>query len=657
MFVSNKIKDLLNSDYKILDKKTKKYRKIMPKDIVILLRTTKNYSDIFSAEISKLGIPVFSDTNGQYLNSLEISLMISILKVIDNPMQDIPLIATLRSTIGGFTDSELVDIRLVDKNCSFFDAMQKVAGQNEGKLSKKVNSFLNQINKWQSMAQYMPLDLLIWQIYTDTGYYSYVSLMPDGQKRSKNLKMLFERAGQYEKTSLKGLFYFIKFIDKLTLSSSDMSAAKTIGENDDVVRIMSIHKSKGLEFPIVFLSGTGKKFNMQDLNKNLLIHQDIGLGPDYINSKRRIAYPTLPKLAIRQKMKTELLSEELRILYVALTRAKEKLIITGIDKDFSKSKAKYKDSNNNGKVSTYLISKSNSFFTWLEQVAFSRQEDTIDKIIKLNIYNKEQILKQKETEKEDNTNLLRQLEDKIQNCFDENINKQIEKQLNWKYFNIELSKVPTKMSVTELKRFENASSEEQEDSLFKDINLEETPKFLKEQNKITNAQKGSIIHLIIQHIDFKRDYTLEILNQEINNMIQKKLLTNEQVESIDIQKIYKFTKSDLYNRAKKSSKVYKEQPFYITVPVNKIYSNVKSDEKILIQGIIDCYFEEDGEIVLVDYKTDYVENDNLESLIDKYKIQLQYYKMALENATNKKVKQVYIYSLYKNEEILLISLD
>lgn len=650
MFVANKIKDLLNSNYKILDKKTKEYRKIMPKDIVILLRTTKNYSDIFLAEISKLGIPVFSDTNGQYLNSLEISIIISVLKVIDNPMQDIALIATLRSTIGGFTDSELVDIRLVDKNCSFFEAMQKVAGQNSGELSKKVTNFLNQINTWQVMAQYMPLDLLIWQIYTDTGYYSYVSLMPDGQKRSKNLKMLFERAGQYEKTNLKGLFNFIKFIDKLTLSSSDMSAAKTIGENDNVVRIMSIHKSKGLEFPIVFLSGTGKKFNMQDLNKNLLIHQDMGLGPDYINSKRRIAYPTLPKLAIRQKMKTELLSEELRILYVALTRAKEKLIITGIDKDFSKSKSKYKDSNN-GKVSTYLISKSSNFLSWLEQVVFNNQEDTIKRIIKINIYNKEQILKQREPEKEDNTNLLRKLEEKVHNVFDENINKQIEKQLNWNYQDIELSKLPTKMSVTELKRFESLN-QEQEDGLFKDIDLEEAPEFLKAQNKITNAQKGSIIHLIIQHLDFRREYTIEILNQEIKNMVQKNLLTKEQAESIDIQKIYKFTKSDLYNRARKSNKLYKEQPFYITVPVNKIYDCVKSEEKILVQGIIDCYFEEEGELVLVDYKTDYVENDNLESLIDKYKVQLQYYKIALENATSKKVKQVYIYSLYKSKEIL-----
>lgn len=656
MFVANKIHDLLNSDYKILDKKTKEYRKIMPRDIVILLRTTKNYSDIFSAEISKIGIPVFSDTNGQYLNSLEISLMISVLKVIDNPMQDIALIATLRSPVGGFTDSELVDIRLVDKNCSFFEAMQKVAGQNEGELSKKVNSFLNQIDKWQAMSQYMPLDLLIWQIYTDTGYYSYVSLMPDGQKRSKNLKMLFERAGQYEKTSLKGLFNFIKFIDKLTLSSSDMSAAKTIGENDDVVRIMSIHKSKGLEFPIVFLSGTGKKFNMQDLNKNLLIHQDIGLGPDYINSKRRIAYPTLPKIAIRQKMKTELLSEELRILYVALTRAKEKLIITGIDKDLSKSKVKYQETNNNGKISTYLISKSSNFLSWIEQVVFSNQKDAINGIIKVNVYNKEQILKQRELEQEENINLLEKLEEKLHDNFDKDLNSQIEKQLNWQYLNIELSKLQTKMSVTELKRFESAV-QEQEDGLFKDIDLEETPKFLKEQNKITNAQKGSITHLIIQYIDFKKDYTLENLNQEINNMIRQNLLTKEQAESIDIQKIYKFTKSDLFNRAKKSSKVYKEQPFYITVPVNKIYDGLKSEEKILVQGIIDCYFEENGEIVLVDYKTDYVENDNLESLIDKYKIQLQYYKMALENATGKKVKQVYIYSLYKNKEILLSNID
>ena len=269
-FVANKIQELLNSDYMVFDKKLG-YRKIRPKDIVILLRATSNLSPIYEKEISDLELPVFSDTSGTYLDTVEIQTILSVLKIIDNPLQDIPLVVVLRSSICNFTDNDLITIRLTDRNCNFYEALIKTRLICDGDLKNKIESFLEKLEKWKSISQYMPLDEFIWQIYLDTGYYQYVGLLPNGAMRQANLKTLFEKAKQYEKASFKGLFNFIQFIDKLKKQNGDLASAKLIGENEDVIRIMSIHKSKGLEFPVVFLCNSHKKFNMQDLNDIILL--------------------------------------------------------------------------------------------------------------------------------------------------------------------------------------------------------------------------------------------------------------------------------------------------------------------------------------------------------------------------------------------------
>ena len=249
-FVANKIKSFLNSGYMVFDKKTKEYRNVTYKDIVVLLRATSVTAPIYENEIAKLSFPVFSDVSSEYLESLEIQTIMSVLKVVDNPMQDIPLVTVLRSTIGGFSDNDLVEIRLKNKNQPFYKSLKEYDG--DDKLKTKINIFLENVKRWQSQEKYMALDELIWQIYLDTGFYNYVTLLPNGALRQANLKMLFERAKQYESASFKGLFNFISFIDKLHTSSGDLSSAKLIGENENVIRIMSIHKSKGLEFPVVF---------------------------------------------------------------------------------------------------------------------------------------------------------------------------------------------------------------------------------------------------------------------------------------------------------------------------------------------------------------------------------------------------------------------
>ena len=338
-FVAKKIKEILDSKQVVFDKKLG-YRPITYKDIVILLRSTKDKANIFENELINLNIPVYSDTSLEYLNSIEIQMIMNLLKVIDNPTVDIPLVGVLRSMIGGFSDNELIKIRLIDNKKSFYEAMKQYLTENiedlDDQIKEKIQNFLGRISEWKAEAEYLELDELIWKIYIDTGYYNYVSLMPDGILRQANLKLLFEKAKQYEKASFKGLYNFINFIEKVRTGSGDLSSAKLIGENENVVRIMSIHKSKGLEFPLVFLCNSNKKFNTQDLNSQILLHQDLGLGANYIDSERKLQYSTLAKEAIKIKSKEEIISEEMRVLYVALTRAKERLIVTGISKDLEK---------------------------------------------------------------------------------------------------------------------------------------------------------------------------------------------------------------------------------------------------------------------------------------------------------------------------------
>ena len=346
-FVSQKIQELINNKLQIYDRK-KGYRDIRYKDIVILLRSTSTLAPIYEKELNQRNIPVFSDTSSQYFDTIEIQTILSLLKIIDNPMQDIPLVSVLRSNIGKFNDNELINIKLNgknEKNEYFYNTFESALENDKtpSYLKEKMQKFLENIELWRKQNEYMALHELIWKIYLDTGYYQYVGLMPNGTLRQANLKMLFDRAREYEKASFKGLFHFINYINSLRKANNDMDSAKVIGENEDVVRIMSIHKSKGLEFPVVILASTAKKFNLQDLNEQIIIHQDLGIGVKYIDEKRKIEYPTLAKQAISLSVTKETLSEEMRILYVALTRAKEKLIITGISKDLEKDINKKKE--------------------------------------------------------------------------------------------------------------------------------------------------------------------------------------------------------------------------------------------------------------------------------------------------------------------------
>ena len=632
-FVAKKINELLNSNYTVFDKE-QGYRKIRPKDIIILLRATTNIAPIYEKELADLNLPVFSDSSSQYLDTMEIQIIVSILKIINNPIQDIPLVTVLRSPIFAFTDNDLISIRLTDKSCSFYESMIKARLVVNEQLNSKIDNVIYYLEKWKQEEKYLPLDELIWQIYIDTNLINIVGLMPNGAIRQANLKMLFEKAKQFENASFKGLFNFINFIDRLKNNNGDLSSAKLIGENENVIRIMSIHKSKGLEFPVVFLCGTGKSFNMRDLNEDILLHQDMGIGPKLIDFERRIEYDTLAKEAIKLKIKLETLSEEQRILYVALTRAKEKLIITGIskdlEKDFKQKRELLQIYNENMNIIDYkLVKKYKTYLDWLELV-YLKNENKITDIATLYTYTKtdlEKELNNKEQEK------LNNIKEKIfENTKDLKDTENIKEILNWKYRYKKSSEIPTKTAVTRLKAEED-----------KKIELTEIPKFMEKEKKITPAEKGTLMHLCIQRLNEKQTYTKETIKQMIQSLVLKEIITTTEADAINIDTLYKYTKSALWNDLSKAKEIHKEQPFYINIPAKEIYENIETDENILVQGIIDLYYiSEDNKLILIDYKTDYVKKP--EELINKYKTQLSIYKKALENSLNRRVDETYIFS-------------
>ena len=639
-FVANRIKQLIDGKFQIYDAKKGEKRNIKYKDIVILLRATRESAPIFEKEIIKLGMPVFSDSSTEYLESLEIQTMMSLLKIIDNPLQEIPLVAVMRSIIGGFTDNELVQIRLSDKYDNFYNCILKSKKDVEKETREKIEKFLNNLEKWRKEQEYLSLDELIWKIYNDTGYYDCVGLMPNGIQRQANLKILFERAKQCEAMSFKGLFNFINYIEKVKTSSKDMDSAKIIGENEDVIRIMSIHKSKGLEFPVVFLSGTGKLINMQDINNKILLHPEIGIGVKYIDYDRQIEYDTLSKQAMKEKIRNETISEEMRVLYVALTRAKEKIIVTGYSNankahELAELVFKYK------KINPMILKKYKSYLDWI-RIVYEYNKAKMQELAEIKEFSKSEVIELcKKTSEQNEEDLNIEIEESaIQNL------KEILKILQNKYQYEASTVIPTKTSVTEIKRIMQNENESE-------VKLEmPKPKFLQsdEETSITGAEKGTLIHLCLQKLNLhKREYKLDEIKDLIQELVDKKIITLKEAEAINKWKIFNFAKSNIWKEMCEAKLVEREKPFYTNIPAKQIYGT-DTEESILVQGIIDLYYiNQKDELVLVDYKTDYVENQD--ELITKYKTQLDLYKTALEEALNKKVSKIYIYSTYLDKEI------
>ena len=679
--VANRIKELLsNKDgkvFKVLDKETGEYRPVTYKDIVILLRATKNWSEVFLDELGAEGIPVYADTGSGYFESIEIRTIISLLKVIDNPMQDIPLIAVLRSPIMSFSAEDLTNIRLVDKDKYFYENIISISNEEfdcEKELIEKCNIFLERLNVWRKKSIYTPIDEFIWYLYTDTAYYGYVGAMPNGVLRQANLRILFQRAKQYEQTSFKGLFNFINFINKLRKSSGDMGSAKVLGENEDVVRIMSIHKSKGLEFPVVFVCGSGKQFNLMDLNNNILYHEELGFGPELVDLDKRVSYPTLPKEAIKQRIRLETLSEEVRILYVAFTRAKEKLIITGAVNGLEKWITKCCNAAALDKdiILPSEVLKGKSYLDWIGMaICKHRDGESLRELVGANdisikddlstwsvkTWTKSDLIVDKKNSDVDEIN-----EENLLINFDcSSVDKEIERRLDFRYKFRESTLIKSNFSVSELKKknFEQVPVIDTEE-LFKEDICNIKPKFLQEERGLTAAEKGTAMHFVMQKVDLSRVSTIEEIKVQLKELVDRELLSKEEYKVISPYKVKKFFISKLGERMlsahNRGDIVYRELPFYTEIDVHRIDPDLPKEvegDKVRLQGVIDSFFYEDNEVILLDYKTDYVEQGNEEELINKYRMQIQYYKEALEKITKTKIKECYLYSFYLEKEILV----
>jgi len=652
------------------------YRNVKYGDIVILLRAMNGWAEIFEEVLSNEGIAAHCETSSGYFSTLEISVIMSLLKVIDNPMQDIPLCAVLKSPMFGFSSEELAIIRSKFKTGSFYYAVKNYANEEQAEkaIQEKIQIFEEKLAYFRECVSYISIHELIEKIVDETGYYDYISAMPAGKKRRANVDMLIEKAAEFEKTSYKGLFNFVRYIDKIREYEIDFGEVNVAENDEEAVKIMSIHKSKGLEFPVVFVSGMAKGFNKMDAYKKVVIHSELGIGCDYVNYKLRTKSQTLLKKIIAKKIILESMSEELRVLYVAMTRAKEFLILTGVFEDFNKKLDEYGKKvfrGNNEELSFNLLSNASSYFDWVipalirhKDFGYVQPEENLKseyitdfevKIFKLDEVVKDE-LKNQIVNKRDKQELLELIENSQSEKF-----KNINERLSWRYKYLDEVTLPTKLTVTELKkRSVGLDTEESAQLELKEAENKEhktneiLPEFLSGEKELTVAQKGTITHKFMQYLDFDKILSAKDIEQKIQQLKDRKKITEYEAEFINRYEVIRFINSKLAQRmanAQKNKKLFKEQPFMVGIKANEINLEYSSDEIILVQGIIDIFFEENGELVLVDYKTDRVKHEN--ELIQKYSAQLEYYTKALERISGKKVKEKIIYSFALNKEIRL----
>lgn len=639
--VCRRIKELMESGYKVYDKK-EGYRDLKLKDIVVLMHSPKSDAQIVCEAMEQNHIGCFADVGGGYFDSEEIDVVMNLLSVVDNPHQDIAVLALMRSPIFLFDENELTLIRVADLKSDIFSAVGKYAENgNDEKLKNKCESFLKKLSKWREMAVYMPAHELIFALYKETGYYAYVGAMPNGNVRRANLKLLYKRAENYEKTSYKGLFNFINFAEKMKKSSSDSKGARLLGENQDVVRIMSIHKSKGLEFPVVFLINLGKKFNLRDLSDSVLVHKKYGIGIDYIDAKLRYKCPMIIKNVIKDVSCDEKLSEEMRVLYVAMTRAREKLIMVAAPAYFENSMKKWESAASEAEelsLPVYRCRKARNYLDWI-MPAVMRSECAKDILnthiastgsdidLKISIVNESAIENEFSYEQD-------------RECTYEN-KEELFEILDYEYENKKAKYIPQKLTVTELKRIINTLPEG-ENYISDNTKMIDCPKFLQKNAKMSGAAKGSVIHYIMQKIDISQKPTKQQINDMAEKLFENGFFDEEQKNAVDADMILKFFSSDLGEKMLKSERVVREMPFEMCVCAKDVYKDYGGNENILVQGIIDCYFELNGKIILIDYKTDRIYN-TADVLVSKYENQLILYKKALKKLTGCENIESYIY--------------
>ncbi len=702
----------------VMEKATGELRPVRYSDMVILLRTTSGWDEEFKKVLEQQGIPVYITSKTGYFGALEVQELLQFLRVLDNPRQDIPLFGVMQSIFGGFTQEEIARIRSGSKGHSrkrmtLYEALKEVAqsgrmaeageeasaGESAGEetagagqywqraleaatvpedmeeeteLSQKADTFLQRIDHYRDLTPFTSIRDLLQRILDDHDYLNYVTALPAGSKRRANVEMLLTKASAFEKTSYFGLFHFIRYMEQLEKYDVDYGEADTLDENADVVRIMSIHKSKGLEFPVVFVSGLSKRFNMQDANQSLIVDMDLGVAVDYVDSGRRIKNKTLRRAVLSAKMKEDNLAEELRVLYVALTRAREKLILTAV---LDKAEEKWELSRMTGQEKlTYLdFCEAGSYMDFLLPilpktgiaVTTLGTEDLVAEEIR------------EQLRMGDRRELLQRVTDgetPLPGDPEENERKlaKLRERFAYAYPYPGLQKLYTKTTVSELKI---AAMAEKDEAAFHTFEEKEVvpyiPAFRREQEKVSGAVRGNAFHRTMELLDFsylfmesglfagcpgtyeeyRQGLDTDRLQVRLKEFLQRETaslrLTEEYAQAVSLPKIRHFLEQELAYRmwrAFEQGLLYREQPFVLGIDAKRLDQDLPEGEKVLIQGIIDVFFIENGEIVLLDYKTDVI--DSLQALWNRYSVQIQYYEEALTKLLQLPVKERILYSFY-----------
>ncbi|MFT8321822.1 MAG: helicase-exonuclease AddAB subunit AddA [Bacillus sp. (in: firmicutes)] len=669
--IAKKVHELFENKQEVYDPKTKSYRPMMYKDMVILLRSM-TWAPQIMEELKQFNIPTYANITTGYFESTEVNIMMSLLKVIDNPYQDIPLASVLRSPIVGLNEEELSTIRISKKQGSFFEAVQAFLYQRanrEDALFDKIKPFFNMLADWRTQARQGALSELIWKLFRDTHFYDFVGGLPAGNQRQANLRALYDRARQYEATSFRGLFRFLRFIERMRDRGNDLGAARALTEQEDVIRIMTIHSSKGLEFPVVFIAGLGRNFNTMDLKKSFLLDKDLGFATKYINVQNRISYPSLSQIAFRKKKKMELLAEEMRVLYVALTRAKEKLILIGSVNDVEKAKQKWAQIAGHGNwlLNEFDRASANSYLDWIGPALVRHQENVLLHPEKWHAHNdiaehssswnirilaKEEVLSYTIKQEEEQDNWLEKVISGQKVNISSPYNEQIQQTLAWKYSHVDSTVYRSKQSVSELKRQSESIDEESGTELLQkwSKSIWNRPKFMQEK-KLSPAEKGTAMHMVMQHVDLQAEITSYSIECLLEDMLRKELITSEQAEVIEPTAIVSFFESKIGQRMLHANKLVREIPFNIAYPASQVYADwAGEDESILVQGIIDVYFEDDEGSVLLDYKTDTITGkfksgyEEAKPVLEvRYEKQLELYAEALEKMLKRKIDEKYLF--------------
>ncbi len=648
---ANRIKQMLADKMQVFDKAKKCMRDIEYRDIVVLMRNTRLAAPVFEDIFEKCSIPVYTEVGKSYLGSPEVQTVLCFLQIIDNPRQDIPLIAVMRSPLWGFTAEELAAMRTGCKRGNFFDAVCNFARSGNDKAAH----FLKELEKLRKCAENEGTERLIWRIYYEYGYYAYSGAQSMGVMRQANLRLLFERAAEFEHTGMSGLNCFVSYIDTIRSQGDDLTPAKALGEGDNVVRIMTIHKSKGLEFPVVILADCDHEFNLSDLNKNIIWNGDQGIAADYVDTKMRVRYPTLPRNIVAARTKTELFSEEMRLLYVAYTRAREKLVTICSFKE-TKSGPSLPLYDEKQRVKAAYVRSKRCFRDWIlaaiithPGAAALREYFGFDGVVPICdcSFDIETYIYKTQADIPLNDETENAKENEGGQAFGD-MSQEVRNRLEYVYEGALLGKIPTKLSVTEVKRMQA------EDAEYVPLLDELKQSATKPLERLSGAERGTVVHFVMSAADPRRINSADDVRALADRLVRDKCITASQAKAVDAQKIYGFFASKLGERMRCAKRLEREFSFYTKARLDDIYKNGMQGE-ILLQGTMDCFFvEDDGRVVLIDFKTDRAATRQAAELAAKrYSVQMKYYRQALREILEKSVDECYLYFLDCGEAIMV----